>query len=69
MNFVELNSLKTAFQDSGLRFKNDAYIEVNEIYALLNIVYENINNKKFSRKKIPLYKDLVVNWLLNVYDV
>ncbi|EDV21493.1 uncharacterized protein TRIADDRAFT_30356 [Trichoplax adhaerens] len=69
LNFIELNSLKTAFQDSGLRFKNDAYIDINDIYKLLNIVYERINNKKFSRKKIPLYKDLVVNWLLNVYDV
>ena len=63
-----MNSAIDAFDQHGLRGQNDKLMDVVEIINCLTTMYEGIAEDHPNLVNVPLCVDLVLNWLLNVYD-
>jgi dystrophin len=56
------------FDSHGLRAQNDKLMNVIEIINCCQSMYERIAEEHANLVNVPLCIDLVLNWLLNVYD-
>lgn len=67
MDLIPLSAALEAFDNHGLRAQNDKLLDVSDMVTVLRSMYEK-SSEKSERLNLPLVLDLVVNWLLNVYD-
>ena len=63
-----MNVAAQCFDFHGLRAQNDRLIDVVEIINCCRSIYENVAKDNPNVVNPPLNIDLVLNWLLNVYD-
>lgn len=64
-----MNSADQAFLDHGLQGQNDKLMDVMELIHCLMVMYEHLGEDHPEIiQSVPLCIDLVLNWLLNVYD-
>jgi len=68
--FVFNNSVnvKKAFEEHNLRLSNDVLVDVGVIINVLNTIFENIDKSRKESINAPQCVDMILNWLLNVYD-
>ncbi|XP_013413171.1 dystrophin isoform X2 [Lingula anatina] len=69
LDLVSLNVVIDAFDSHDLRAQNDRLMDVMEIINCLTSMYESILEEHPNLVNVPLCVDLVLNWLLNVYDI
>lgn len=67
MDLVPLTTAVEVFDSHGLRAQNDKLLDVPDMVTVLRSMYEKITEKT-DRMNLPLVLDLIINWLLNVYD-
>lgn len=67
VDLVPLTTAVEVFDNHGLRAQNDKLLDVPDMVTVLRTMYEKVTEKT-DRMNLPLVLDLVVNWLLNVYD-
>ena len=68
---VDLLSLSVAlemFDEQGLREQNDRLMDILEMISCLTKLYEALAQDYPTLVNVPLCVDLLLNWLLNVYD-
>ena len=58
-----------SFDKQGLRGHNDNLIDVIEIINCVAAMYEVSARNLQLQINVPLCVDLVLNWMLNVYDM
>ena len=69
VDLCDLNSnVKKAFEEHNLRLSNDVLIDVGEIINVLKTIFENIDKSRKESINAPQCIDMILNWLLNVYD-
>ncbi|XP_025099293.1 dystrophin-like isoform X3 [Pomacea canaliculata] len=71
LHLVDMTVASEAFERHGLRGQNDKLIEVTEMIECLSSMYEQIAAQRSTSSvpvDVPLCVDLVLNWILNVYD-
>lgn len=71
VHLVDMTVASEAFERHGLRGQNDKLIEVTEMIECLSSMYEQIAAQRSTSSvpvDVPLCVDLVLNWILNVYD-
>ncbi|EEB13705.1 dystrophin, putative [Pediculus humanus corporis] len=67
LDMIPLSAALEAFDNHGLRAQNDKLLDVPDMVTVLRSMYEKSNDKS-EKLNLPLVLDLVINWLLNVYD-
>ena len=64
---VGLDAIKSTFDDNGIK---DGFVEgslsVEELMTIITAVFENHGGT--NRIDVSLASELVLNWILNVYD-
>lgn len=68
LDLVTVNRAIDAFDSHGLRAQNDKVLDVTDMISVLATIYEALAHENPSLVNVPLCLDLLVNWLLNVYD-
>ena len=63
-----MNNAIDAFDQHGLRAQNDKLIDVIEVISTITTMYEGIKEDHPNLVNLPVCVDLVLNWILNVYD-
>ena len=63
-----MNNAINAFDQHGLRAQNDKLMDVIEVINTITTMYEGIKEDHPNLVNLPLCVDLVLNWILNVYD-
>ena len=64
-----MNVAIEAFDRHDLRGHNDNVMGVIEIINCIATMYEHIGDNHPDLVNVPLCVDLVLNWILNVYDM
>lgn len=67
---VGLHAIKSTFHDNGIK---DGFVEGNlsvaELMTIITAVFENQSKVRgTNRIDVSLASELVLNWILNVYD-
>ena len=67
---VGLHAIKSTFDDNGIK---DSFVEgnlsVEELMTIITAVFENQSGVRgTNRIDVSLASELVLNWILNVYD-
>ncbi|XP_052240299.1 dystrophin-like isoform X2 [Dreissena polymorpha] len=65
LDLVDMKVATEKFDEQGIRGHNDKLMDVVEIINCLSAMYESSG----SNNDVPLCVDLVLNWMLNVYDI
>ena len=68
LDLLNMNNAIDAFDQHGLRAQNDKLMDVIEMISCVTSMYEGIAEDHPNLVNVPLCVDLVLNWLLNVYD-
>ncbi|KAE8750410.1 hypothetical protein FOCC_FOCC002969 [Frankliniella occidentalis] len=68
LDLLNLSTAIEAFDSHGLRAQNDKLIDVSDMITVLLSVYEPMAKEHPGLVSVPLCLDLLLNWLLNVYD-
>ena len=71
VHLVEMSVASEAFERQGLRGQNDKLMDVSEMIECLSAMYEHVAAERSTQNvpvNVPLCVDLVLNWILNVYD-
>ncbi|XP_074663011.1 dystrophin-like isoform X2 [Tubulanus polymorphus] len=68
LHLVGMNVAIDSFQSHGLRAQNDKLMDIIEMMNCCVTMFEKIGPEHPDLINIPLCTDLVLNWLLNVYD-
>lgn len=68
MHLLSLNRAIEAFDSHGLRAQNDKLLDVQDMITILTSLYELLANEHPTIINLPLNIDLIINWILNVYD-
>ena len=68
MDLLNLNNAIDAFDQHGLRAQNDKLMDVMDMINCITTMYEHMTEDHPSLINVPLCVDMVLNWLLNVYD-
>ena len=69
MDLLDVNHADEAFQNQGFRNGNDQLIDVMEVINCLLTMYERLGEDHPDQvNSVPLCVDLVLNWLLNIFD-
>ncbi|XP_053396069.1 dystrophin-like isoform X7 [Mercenaria mercenaria] len=69
LDLVEMEAATEEFEKQGLRGHNDNLMDVIEIINCVAAMYESSAKNNNNIINVPLCVDLVLNWMLNVYDV
>ena len=68
VDLVTLQACTKAFEQHNLQMtKNESYIGVHDMVAILSTIYGSIEEYR-DKMNVPFCVDLTLNWLLNVYD-
>lgn len=68
MHLLSLNRAIEAFDSHGLRAQNDKLLDVQDMVTILTSVFEILAKENSSAVDMPLNIDLIINWILNIYD-
>ncbi|XP_034253175.1 dystrophin isoform X3 [Thrips palmi] len=68
LDLLSLSTAIEAFDSHGLRAQNDKLIDVSDMITVLHSVYEQMAKEHPGLVIVPLCLDLLLNWMLNVYD-
>ena len=68
VDLLNMNNAINAFDQHGLRAQNDKLMDVIEVIKTITTMYEGIKEDHPNLVNLPLCVDLVLNWILNVYD-
>ena len=68
VDLLNMNNAIDAFDQHGLRAQNDKLMDVVEMINCLTSMYEGLAEDHPNLVNVPLCVDMVLNWLLNVYD-
>ena len=69
MDLLDVNHADQAFQSHGFNSVSDRLIDVIEVINCLLTMYEGLAEDHPDKvNSVPLCVDLVLNWLLNIYD-
>lgn len=63
-----MNRAIEAFDSHGLRAQNDKLLDVQDMVTILSSLYEILAKEHPTAVNLPLNIDLVINWILNIYD-
>ncbi|XP_064602546.1 dystrophin-like isoform X2 [Liolophura sinensis] len=69
LDLLNMATAVTAFDHHGLRAQNDKLMDVIEIINCVTTMYETLSEDHPNLVNVPVCVDLVLNWLLNVYDM
>uniref|UniRef100_A0A8W8JFQ6 Dystrophin n=1 Tax=Magallana gigas TaxID=29159 RepID=A0A8W8JFQ6_MAGGI len=69
LDLVAMTLATESFDAHNLRGRNDNVIDVIDMIRCLKTMYERIEAKHQKLVNISLCVDLVLNWILNVYDI
>lgn len=69
VDLVAMTLATESFDAHNLRGRNDNVIDVIDMIRCLKTMYERIEAKHQKLVNISLCVDLVLNWILNVYDM
>ncbi|XP_061169275.1 dystrophin-like isoform X1 [Saccostrea echinata] len=69
LDLVAMSLATESFDQHNLRGRNDNVIDVIDMIRCLRTMYERIEQKHQKLVNISLCVDLVLNWILNVYDI
>jgi dystrophin len=69
VDLVDMEAATDWFEKQGLRGHNDNLMDVIEIINCVAAMYEASAKNNNNIINVPLCVDLVLNWMLNVYDV
>lgn len=64
-----MNVATEEFQKQGLQGHNDNLMDVIEVINCVAAMYESSAKNNEHLINVPLCVDLVLNWMLNVYDM
>lgn len=67
---VGLHAIKSTFDDNGIKDGFvDGNLSVEELMTIITAVFENQSGDRgTNRIDVSLASELVLNWILNVYD-
>ncbi|XP_070191463.1 dystrophin-like isoform X2 [Littorina saxatilis] len=71
LHLVDMATASDAFERQGLRGQNDKLMDVSEMIECLSSMFEQVAAERSTQNvpvNVPLCVDLVLNWILNVYD-
>ncbi|XP_065223372.1 dystrophin, isoforms A/C/F/G/H-like isoform X12 [Planococcus citri] len=68
LHLLSLNRAIEAFDSHGLRAQNDKLLDVQDMVTVLTSLYEILAKEHPTIVNLPLNIDLIVNWILNIYD-
>ncbi|XP_076466610.1 dystrophin-like isoform X3 [Babylonia areolata] len=71
LHLVDMSVASEAFEHHGLRGQNDKLMDVSEMIECLSSMYEHVAGERSTQNvpvNVPLCVDMVLNWILNVYD-
>ena len=69
VDLVGMDVATDAFDKQGLRGHNDNLMDVIEMINCVAAMYEPCAKNHANLINVPLCIDLVLNWMLNVYDM
>ncbi|XP_052810329.1 dystrophin-like isoform X2 [Mya arenaria] len=69
LDLVDLQVATEEFEKQGMKGRNDKLLDVVEVINCVAAMYEASARSHEQLVNVPLCVDLVLNWLLNVYDV
>ncbi|XP_069136952.1 dystrophin-like isoform X1 [Argopecten irradians] len=69
LDLLAINVAVEAFDHHNLRGRNDSLMNVIEMINCLSTMYDNVAVEHPDLVNVPLCVDLVLNWVLNVYDI
>ncbi|ESO83438.1 hypothetical protein LOTGIDRAFT_169302 [Lottia gigantea] len=69
LDLVAMTVCIEAFERHGLRGKNDKLMDILEVINCITTMFEVVAEEHPNIVNVPLSVDLVLNWLLNVYDI
>ena len=69
VDLIEMDVATDSFDKQGLRGHNDNLMDVIEIINCVAAMYESSAKNHQNLINVPLCVDLVLNWMLSVYDV
>ena len=68
VDLLNMNNAIDALDQHQLRGENDRVIDVSDVLNCLMTMFEGIAEDHHDLVNVPLCVDLVLNWILNVYD-
>ncbi|XP_078330229.1 dystrophin-like isoform X4 [Crassostrea virginica] len=69
LDLVAMSLATESFDAHNLRGRNDNVIDIIDMIRCLKTMYERIEAKHQKLVNVALCVDLVLNWILNVYDI
>ncbi|XP_063403799.1 dystrophin-like isoform X1 [Mytilus trossulus] len=69
LDLMEMNVATQSFEQHHLRGQNDDLMDIIQIINCLSTMYEIAAQSHQDLVNVPLCVDLVLNWILNIYDV
>lgn len=63
-----MNTAVDCFDEHNLRGQNDKLLDVVDLINCVTSMYEKVSEDNPNLVNVPFCVDLVLNWLLNVYD-
>ena len=69
VDLVAMSLATESFDAHNLRGRNDNVIDIIDMIRCLKTMYERIEAKHQKLVNVALCVDLVLNWILNVYDM
>lgn len=68
VHLLSLNRAIEAFDSHGLRAQNDKLLDVQDMITILTFLFEILAKEHPTTVNLPLNIDLIINWILNIYD-
>jgi hypothetical protein len=69
VDLMAMNVATQSFEQHQLRGQNDNLMDIIQIINCLSTMYEIVAQSHQDLVNVPLCVDLVLNWILNIYDV
>ena len=69
LDLMAMNVATQSFEQHQLRGQNDNLMDIIQIINCLSTMYEIVAQSHQDLVNVPLCVDLVLNWILNIYDV
>ena len=69
VDLIQIQAAIDAFDHHKLRGRNDSLMNIIEMINCLSTLYEGIAASHPDLVNVPLCVDLVLNWILNVFDM
>ncbi|XP_006824328.1 dystrophin-like [Saccoglossus kowalevskii] len=66
---VAMSTIRSVFEQHGFRDRNDSVMDIMDLLGIITDIYYMTKQMMPKLIDVPLHSDLLLNWILNLYDI